>query len=125
MTSSMKFTKIDQFGREYIAAPSGKVLKAYEVDCWGFIQHCLVDEHGCVFTRGDPKYGGGGWRGSQHSKHYRLVVFPNPVERGNEWNKSSWRWEDWWERNWLCDSWAWMYMRASGIRELETLRSVA
>lgn len=121
-----RFVKVDQYGREYIAAPKGKVLKAYKVDCWGFIQHCLVDEYGCVFTRGDPQYGGGGWCNNQHSDHFRLIVFPNPVERGNDgWNNSCWSWEDWYKRNWLCDSWTWMYMKSAAFRELDSLGSKA
>lgn len=116
--------KIDQYGREYIAAPKGKVLKAYKLDSWGHIEHVLIDEFGCVFTSG--RTGGlGGWCGNQHGGRYRLVVFPNPVERGNEWKNSSWCWEDWYERNWLCDSWAWMYMRAADWRKLSELRAAA
>ena len=110
--------KVDRYGCKYIAAPKGKVLRAYMLDSWGFIEHCLVDAYGGVFARGH-----GGWRHDQASGHYRLVVLPNPVERGNEWNNSSWRWEDWYERNWLCDSWAWIYMKVAPFRDLEELKA--
>ena len=116
--------KVDDYGREYIAAPDGLLLKGYLIDSWGFMEHCLVDQWGLVFTSGHGGYGGG-WCGNQHSEHFRLVVFPNPVERGNECNNRSWSWEDWYERNWLCDSWAWMYMKASKTRELDELRKAA
>lgn len=109
------FTKIDRYGREYIAAPEGKVLKGYLLyGTEGFMEHCLVDQWGCVFRTG----GMGGWMSIQHSDHHRLIVLPNPVERGNEFNNTSWSWEDWYERNWLCDSWAWMYCKAAKFREI-------
>lgn len=112
-----QFVKVDQFGRKYIAAPRGKVLKAYQVCKWGFIEHVLVDECGLVFTS-DKGGVGGGWRANQNSGNYRLVVFPNPVERGNEFDNTSWCFEEWYERNWLCSSWAWMYMKSADLKEL-------
>lgn len=113
-----RFLAVDDYGREFIGAPEGKVLKGYLICTWGYVEHCLVDQWGLVFTSGHGGPGGG-WSSCQHSDHIRLVVFPNPVERGNEIDNSSWRWEDWYERNWLCDSWAWMYMKTAGLRDLE------
>lgn len=110
--------KIDEYGREYIAAPKGKVLKAYLVYDWGHMEHCLIDEWGLVFR----SRGMGGWMSLQQADAaftMRLIVLPNPVERGNEFNNKSWSWEDWYERNWLCDSWAWMYSKASQFRDID------
>lgn len=104
----------DEYGHQRTVAPEGKVLKGYLVDALGLIEHCLVDQWGLVFVSG----GIGGWSNRQGSPHTRLVVFPNAVERGNELNNRSWRWEDWYEQNWLCDSWAWMYMKAAKLCEI-------
>ena len=108
------FEKIDQYGRKYIAAPKGKVLKGYLLCNLSFIEHCIVDQYGCVFCSGR-----GGWTGSlQHSDHYKLVVFPNPVERGNDGvGNNCWSWEDWYEKNWQCDSWAWIYCKQAKWRD--------
>jgi len=102
-----KMLKTDEYGRQRIVAPEDKVLKGYFMGPLDFIDHCLVDQYGSVFIRGC------GWSDKQGSDYSRLVVFPNAVEMGNEFDNSSWRWEDWYERNWLCDSWAWMYMKTA------------
>ena len=111
----------DEYGRPRIVAPEGKVLKGYLVDDFGHIEHCLVDQWGLVYA----EYGSGyAWSDTQCSSHARLVAFPNPVEPANG-DNSPWTWEDWYERNWLCDSWAWMYCKAASWRDLKELRKVA
>ena len=102
----MSFTKIDHYGNKFIAAPKGKVLKAYLISCGRVIEHCLIDSYGSVFA-----IGMGGWCSLQNNGIHRLIALPNPVDRGNEFNNTSWSWEEWYRRNWRCDSWAWMYAR--------------
>lgn len=90
-----------------IKAPKGKVLKAYIVPTYSpnKIYHGIIDEYGDVFIRN-----WGGWSSSiQRSGLYKVTALPNAVERGNEWNSTSWSFSEWWRRNWLCDSWAWCY----------------
>jgi len=103
---------LENHTKHWIKAPSGKVLKVYLVhkhDIEPQIEHGILDEYGTVFV---PGYGG--WSsGYQGNKHYRIIPLPNPVEKGNDFKNNSWRWEDWWEKNWQCDSWAWCYMKRS------------
>ena len=102
---------VDDYGRLRIVAPKDKVLKGYLTDDRNFTEHCLVNQYGHVLVRG-----WGGWSNIQDLNYYRLVVFPRAVERGNECGNSSWNWADWYERNWLCDSWAWIHMKAEGVK---------
>lgn len=97
-----------------IKAPKGQVLKGYFISANILVEHCLVDDGGWVFVKGH-----GGWnRSYQKSGWARVVVLPNAVPKGNDYNQLTWNWEDWYERNWLCDSWAWIY-GGYGIRKMK------
>lgn len=117
-----QYTKVDQYDREYLAAPEDMVLKGYLVYNWGTMERCLVDEYGCVFVTGrSSEYTLGGWSSRQHSPHCRLIVLPNPVPSGNDpMCPNAWDFDGWHGRNWQCDSWAWMYEGASSARNMDT-----
>lgn len=85
--------------KEKIKAPPGTVLKGYMYDhtkYYTLVKRILIDENGQVYVVGH------GWVDLQHWCNIR--VFANPVEH------DGWEWDQWWEKNWQCDSWAWCYM---------------
>ena len=117
----MKHTMIDDYGRTRIQAPKNTYLKGYMVLDDRRIEHCLIDQFGLVLTRGRM-----GWTSLQGFDYIGFIMCPTPVAMGNDgWNNHCWSWEDWYERNWLCDSWAWLYMKGAKFRDLAKIERAA
>lgn len=92
-----------------IRASKGRIIKAYMCDdILDKPVHAIIDEFGYVFFKGC-----GGW--SIQTKYDALIALPNEVKRGNDSICVGWSWDDWWEKNWQCDSWAWVYGKAIAV----------